>query len=137
MATFGEWLFAARKKAGMTQGKLGKSIKVSKNYISVLERDLIDPRTGKPPHASRKVAAGLAVTLGLTEIEGLNAAGYLSEPVIIDVPDDLDQPVRVIARSPGLADPLELAEVQLRLASEIVQSLRAERAQQTTKTHRP
>ena len=79
MAHFGEWLFAARKQAGLSQEEVADLANVSKNYISVLERNLPNYKTGALPQPSRKVVSALAMAVSKSEAEALKAAGYSLE----------------------------------------------------------
>ena len=76
MKSFGEWLISERKKKTWSQDDLADRAGVSKNYISRLERNLPDPRTGAQPQPSRKVVEAIAAALGWSPEEPLRMAGY-------------------------------------------------------------
>lgn len=82
--TFGEWLKRTRKKQGLTQQQLADRVKVSKQYISNLERNARHGTSGAKPTPSAKVVKRIATGLEVPESEALRAAGYYPEEAEID-----------------------------------------------------
>lgn len=60
MPHFGETLYSARKKAGLTQDQVADKAGVTKSYVSALERNLPNYRTGALPHPKRDIVIKLA-----------------------------------------------------------------------------
>ncbi len=87
MSKFGEWLYDARRRAGLSQEKLAEKADVSKNYISIIERDHPHPVSGTLPSPSRKVIVALASALGEPEQIALQLAGYSSEETYFEGED--------------------------------------------------
>ena len=73
MPHFGDWLLAARKSAELSQEVLADKAGISKNYVSVLERNLPNYKTGALPNPSRKVLADIATALNLPKSEVFQA----------------------------------------------------------------
>ncbi len=81
MANFGDWLFEARKNARLSQEELAERAGISKNYVSTLERNLPNYKTGAPPQPSRKVVEAIAIGLSVPVPEAFAAAGYTVDPL--------------------------------------------------------
>lgn len=81
MSVFGDWLLYHRKAKNLSMDSLATLSGVSKNYISMIERDLPDKRTGIRPRASRNVVIALARALEIPIGAVLPLAGYsIEEP---------------------------------------------------------
>lgn len=75
MAYFGEWVFELRTRARLSQEELGNAAKITKSYVSVIERNLPNPKTGALPNPRRGVVERIADALGAPREEALRAAG--------------------------------------------------------------
>lgn len=96
MKHFGEWLFAARKRANMSQEELAGKANISKNYVSVLERNLPNYKTGALPQPSRRVLTDLAIALGVATPEIMTAwakygNGEENQDLIFEPAEDEDE----------------------------------------------
>lgn len=77
--TFGDWLHRWRKRCYLSMEALGQKVGMSKQYISVLEREVPHPLTNRPVTPSREKILALAKALGAEPNEALRLAGYASE----------------------------------------------------------
>jgi len=75
--TFGRWLHNKRREAFMSMDDLSDKSGCSKNYISVIEREIPSSRTGRPPRPSRDVAIALAKGVGGDVEYALELCGYV------------------------------------------------------------
>lgn len=73
---FGEWLIDIRKKAGLTQEQLAERAQISPSYVSALEREEPNTRTGEPRMPRPDVVDRIARALGIPAGEARSAAGY-------------------------------------------------------------
>lgn len=76
MTDFGKWLRDSRKRAGLTQGELGKRAKISTSYVSTLERGERHHLTNAPPQPAPDVVEAIGEALGVPIDEARLAAGY-------------------------------------------------------------
>jgi transcriptional regulator with XRE-family HTH domain len=76
METFGKWLAHHRKKAGLTQDGLGKRAGCTGAYISSLERDVVESKSGRPIQPSIELVDAIARGLGVPQSVARKAAGY-------------------------------------------------------------
>jgi transcriptional regulator with XRE-family HTH domain len=74
--TFGDYLLEKRKTRKLSQEDLAADAGLSRNYISVIERNQPHHITGAEPQPSRETVKRLAAALGVPDAEALNAAGY-------------------------------------------------------------
>lgn len=73
---FGKWLADKRRKAQLTQEELASRIPCSRAYISSLERNVIESKSGRPIQPSKDFIIALARALSIPSNEALTAAGY-------------------------------------------------------------
>lgn len=78
MTTFGQWLTQKRESVGLNQTELANRARVSKNYISLLERDAPSPTSDRPIQPRKKQVEKIAKALNVNINEALEAAGYLT-----------------------------------------------------------
>lgn len=76
METFGKWLEAHRKHAGLTQKELSIRAGCTRAYISLLERGIVESKTGRPIQPGRDIVDALARALGVPIPVARRAAGY-------------------------------------------------------------
>ncbi len=74
--TFGDWLKRHRKERGLSQSDLWRASGISKQYISALEKDARQPRSGKLMRPSEAKVDKFAVALNVPVAEARRAAGY-------------------------------------------------------------
>jgi len=76
MTQFGDWLYKKRKDRGITQQQLADNSRVSKSYISMLERGTKHPSSGQDVTPSEETVEALAGALFANVNEARLAAGY-------------------------------------------------------------
>ncbi len=94
METFGQYLAAKRKQAGLSQRELAARVGVSPTYISYLERD-INPAARGRPQPSVDLVDRLARALGCPVNEMRLKAGYAPAEQH-DAPADFLDRIRVL-----------------------------------------
>lgn len=82
--TYGQWIKQTREKLGLKGKDLAARAKVSKQYISSLERNAPHGITGAAPRPSLKVVKALAEALQVPESESMRRAGYYPEEPEVD-----------------------------------------------------
>lgn len=74
--SFGKWLSAKRREAGLTQGQLARKAGISTSYVSTLERQQPHSITDAPPQPAIDVVESLAKALNENLDDARLAAGY-------------------------------------------------------------
>lgn len=72
----GQWLTDKRRRAGLTQEELAQRVPCTRSYISSLERNVVEAKSGRPIQPSREFVQALARALGIPINEAFTAAGY-------------------------------------------------------------
>lgn len=81
MSKFGDWLLQVRKRGNLSQEKVAERAGLSKNYISIIERDKRHPVSGSLPLPSRETVISLAHAVNQPEHIALQMAGYAHEEI--------------------------------------------------------
>lgn len=76
--TFGKWLEAQRKTANLTQGELARRVGCTRAYISSLEREVVESKSGRPIQPSLEIVDSIARSIGIPLPIARKAAGYYS-----------------------------------------------------------
>jgi len=74
--TFSDWLVEARKSAGLYQEELADMVGCTKAYISMLERNVIASKGGRPIQPSLELVDKIAQALGRSKAEARAAANW-------------------------------------------------------------
>ncbi len=82
--TFGDWLKRQRKKRGLSQSDLWRETGISKQYISGLEKNARQLRSGKLIRPGEDKVDKFAHTLGVPVAEARRVAGYASPATLGD-----------------------------------------------------
>lgn len=115
--TFGDWLRARRTELGLSQTELERRAKVSKQYISNLERNVRQPISGELIKPSVEVVDRLARALGVPIAEARLKAGY-APPETEEGPKDLLERMRVLFH--GWEELSEQDKAQMMAAIEVI-----------------